>query len=393
MKKKSQKGTARRQWPRKQAGASSFWPFQLQSSLGQDPSPNYTALVEAYPGHPALKQETIYAIPTPLIDAISREVHDFFSAGDEAFERKLARLAGTGFFLGRPINYPPLYAAPVHPAAAGELLEWEERHGRSNARIRELLNDEMRQEGISDEQIERYWKDEVETQKRIEARRWGYVGWLATDPGFRRARRLFRDKWLKRIEALGGFPDFPMSYFGERPSSPKVKDRPFYDGCIGFYRSWSLHSLATWDLPIPMRPDTFQPSLYHLPATDDAGITIFVPWHLLRDKDLKIAELTKHKLTLKSQPHLEGWFNGEKNWGYDRFAIMLKLYVYLELCLKARYPDRVAGHLEKLDYALGYFLAQHASAQEVHLSKADSIRKIRQEMARRLKQCTQPDEL
>lgn len=393
MKKKSRKGAAGRLGPRNQAGASSFWPFQLGSTLGYGPSPNYTRLVEAYPEHPALQQETIYAIPEPLIDAILREVRDFFPPGDEAFERELARLVGAGFFLGRPINYPPLSGVSANPAAAGKLQEWEERHDRSDARIREMLTDEMRQDGASDKQIEDYWKDEVEALKRIEARRWGYAGWLATDPGFHRARRLFKDMWLKRIEALGGFPDFPMSYFGERPSSPQEGDRPFYDDCIGFYRSWSLHSLATWDLPIPMRPDTFQPSLYHLPATYDAGITIFVPWYLLRDKDLKVAELTKHKLTLNPQPHLGNWFGVKKNWGYDRFAIMLRLYVYLELCLKARYPARVAGHLEKLDYAFGHFLAQNASAQEVDLSKADSIRKIRQEMARRLKQCTQSDDL
>ena len=64
-----------------------------------------------------------------------------------------------------------------------------------------------------------------------------------------------------------------------------------------------------------------------------------MPAYLLRDKDLKVRELIDHKVALMSQPNLKDWLEGKPtNWGPERYLVMLRLYIYLELGLKSRMP-------------------------------------------------------
>ncbi len=220
----------------------------------------------------------------------------------------------------------------------------------------------MRKSGKSDKEIQACWDAKARMQERVEARKLGYAGWLVTHPDFHLARNRFRQQWQSNINKLGAFPALPRSFFGEQPPELQQRDHPFDMAYTSLYQDWGLHSLATWELPIPMRPEMAEPSFYHLPAVSSAGITFFVPWYMLRDKNLKLRELAEHKLILMSQPHLEDWLTGKpKDWGHERFAVMLKLYIYIELCLEVRYSNRMKRKRGKLDYAFGRFVTVHGS--------------------------------
>ena len=82
--------------------------------------------------------------------------------------------------------------------------------------------------------------------------------------------------------------------------------------------------------------------------------------------------------------HLSPWIERKpKNFGLDRYAVMLQLFVYLELALKARYRTKVYGKIPDLDHAFGRFIRGADDEDE----PSDSIKKIRQFMQRRLKEC------
>lgn len=258
---------------------------------------------------------------------------------------------------------------------------------RAHASIREMLAEGMRESGVSEEEIQAQWTAERQMLERIETRKWGYAGWLVTNPDFHRARDMFRQQWEGKVASLERLPTLPMSFAGEAPEYPEEKDRPFFTAYTSFYRQWSLHSLATWDLPIPMRPELVHPSLYHQSALVGAGLPLFIPWYLLRDKDLKVRELAARTLTVTPQVHLRDWLEGKRDWGYERFSVMLQLYVYLELGLRARYGHRLKRQTERIDYALGRFFAKDPSRLHADITETENIRKIRQEMDRRLKRC------
>lgn len=388
-KRKSKEGTSGGKQASQGGEDAGYWPdFVGRPPLPiAEPSLRWIQFAEAHRGHPALSEETIYALPTPLINAIDREIPGFFSV-DEQFERDLARLSGAGFFLRQPIAYEPMPAAEPDEYVTNQDRELRQRHLDADAEIRGLLSDGMRSNGQSETDVEQYWNTERQMHEWIDARKSGYAGWLVTHANFQKARRQFRLEWESRIRELGGFPTMPMSFTGAAPSSPPEKHREFWEDCQEFYREWALQGLATWELPIPMRPETIGPSLYYSPQIEEAGISLFLPWYLLRDKDLKLREVVEHRLKLMPPLQLREWLEERsENWGYERFAIMLKLYIYIELCLKKRHANRIKKKIGKLDVAFGSFLRGDSAVGDVDLAAADSVKKIRLEMQRRLKAC------
>ncbi|MCY2990947.1 MAG: hypothetical protein NTY19_24190 [Planctomycetota bacterium] len=260
------------------------------------------------------------------------------------------------------------------------------------ANIRELLNDEMRRSGRSEKNIRRYWEDERERNRKVESRRWGYAGWLVTDTTFRSECDSFRNEWGQEVEKMRGFPTVPMSLMGERPEPPPPESREFYAAYRFFCSRWGLEALATWDLPIPLRPQLGSPSVYHLPSLGESGLLLLVPWYLLRDKDIRLDELAEHVRIMHAPEHLRDWLDGNpKAWGYERFAKMLDLYIYRELCLKPRYETRLKGNTERLDNAFGYFLCDDPDEPDRPPKEMETVRKIRLEMQRRLRRTLPED--
>ena len=342
-------------------------------------STKWTEFAAEFRGHPALDEETIYALPERLITSICEEGIRLFSPEEERFERALSRIAGVGFYKQSPIHYPLLATAPINKSAEPG-TDFERRNAAAGMEIQAMLEASLRRSRRTPDEIEQYFRTITKVQERVRERQLGYAGWLATEPAFRNEVAEFRDKWGARVRAHKRLPVLPISLVGEKPRKIRETSRSYFAAYMLFYRRWGLEALATWDLPIPMRPELAQPSLHYLPDLSDAGVMVFLPWYLIRDKEFTIAEIASHKAILDLPWQLEAWTNREQqNWGYERYAAMLKLYIYLELGLKQRYGTRLMRKTEALDRAFADYLYGNK------ITSADSVKKTRQQMNRRLK--------
>src|SRR5262249_34169103 len=126
-------------------------------------------------------------------------------------------------------------------------------------------------------------------KQQVSQRQVAFSGWLLTNDEFRFDRDRFVNSWSKKVRKRGSFPEVPFSLVGEGPQVPK-SDRRFYAEYILFYRKWGIQSFASWQLPIILQPELYSPSLLHLPSVSEAGLLIFVPWYLIRDKGIQMAD-------------------------------------------------------------------------------------------------------
>jgi hypothetical protein len=352
------------------------------------PHPRWTAFAAAYPDHPALKSDTIYALPEPLIDAITDRMPRFFTLDERRFERDLARSAGAGFFLKRPFRLPLLPGLALDENEKAELDRLQRRQRQAHDGIQEMLDEHMEEHGRSNRQITDFWAAEKQMARKAEVRKWGYAGWLVTHPEFCRARDEFRQRWESAIRELGILPGLPMSVLGEPLPQPLQRHRDFWMEYQHFLRLWGLDRLATWELPVPMRPELTGPSFYDLSTVGEAGVLLFVPWYMFRGKDINLHEVAQHKAVLAAPTHLEEWLKGRpKNFGHRRYAMMLELYIYIELCLRARYSERLSGPIDKLEDTLSHFMKTDQRIRRPASCEKDNLRKIREAMVKRLKRC------
>lgn len=353
----------------------------------EGPHPTWIEFARDYPRHPALEADTIYAIPAPLIDAIQLEMPDFFSEQENQFERDLTRAAGGGFFLRRPFGYPPIEGSTRDESTSENARKQLERMKKSAERIKQILGVDVEQPRGSPAQVQEHCATKKRTDEKIDARKWGYAGWLVANPDFRRECSDFRSCWEPCIRKLGGFPIYPTTFLGHSSVVPGWIGE-FYSGYTQFYRRWCIHTFATWDLPIPMLAGIASPIFYRLVDVGDAGMALFIPWYLLRDQTFKLQDLAEYERFEKGPDHLQGWFRRNQNrWGHDRLGMMLKVYLIVELCLRARYPHRINRRTEKLDYCLSRLFFQRTDSKDAPIQEVETVRKIRQEMHKRLKLC------
>lgn len=347
---------------------------------------SWRQLVAKFRGDARFCDDPIYALPEKLINAICTDVPGLFSSDDETMERSLTKLAGQGFFLGRSIAHPslPVTLRGVDLSSADRKLK-EDFEGAAE-RNREMLIQEMRERGLSDQEVARHVAADKAYKQKIAERQAGYVGWLVTNPEFHRDRDQFRNRWEAKIDARGRFPHFPISMFGELPESPPLDDREYHSDWTQFYKRWSLDHLVTWDLPVPMRPQLTSFNFYRSSDVSEAGVVLFAPWYLLRDKDITLRDVAEQRSSISMPPEIAPWVQGmPKNWGHERYGVMLAIYIYLECCLKKRYGARLKGKTEALDLAMSRYYCDQSDTSPSPDSKVDTIGKIRKEMAKRIK--------
>jgi hypothetical protein len=335
--------------------------------------PAWTRLVAQYPDHPSLNDEAIYSLPGKLLDAIVSSAPGILTQADEQFERDLSAAASCGFFQQRRFQYPPLSSHPLTQTPADEIG----RKARASAKnIEDMLVDDMRKRGVSDELIFQYFELVSQRNQRIDDWRWSYAGWVVTSSDFQRQlnelRSLPPSRGQRNIP-----PRLPFTFTGHN-SMEDCDEKGHL-----FLRLWGLESLATWDLPVPMKPQLASPVFYPLPDVSEAGVILFIPWYLLRDKSISLYDLAQSERHLRLPAPLEDWLDAKpQNWGPERFTIMLQIYVYLELGLKRRYRERVSRKLTILDITF----AQYFSSLDIRGKPIgeESIRKIRLLMQKRL---------
>ncbi len=344
------------------------------------PTKVWQAMTDEFPNDERLRGPAIYAIPAELIDAMKHEKIEALSSDDEAFERRLAQLSGAGLFLGRPFSYPGLAVAElgdfVDPKQVEEIYQ---RNEALDQQLDQLIRDDIAAQGGTDGDADSYREAIENRHESMHLRRLAYAAWLATDSVFRDDRDVLYARWSEKIDERGQFPSVPISLLYESPSKPPEDDRDFQASFLKFYLRWGIETMATWDLPVPMRSETLTQSFYHLPSVASAGITVFVPWYMFRDQELKLRDIADQQMLLHQPNELNRWLQREDaNWGYERYQHMLKLFVWLELALRRRYPNQLVGKQERLDHAFAACL--YGSA----VKNADSVKKLRQEMQRRL---------
>jgi hypothetical protein len=307
-------------------------------------------------GNTFLGQNPLYALPEALIDALAREMPDFWTEAEAAFEHDLTRTAGGGFFHRRPFP-SPLGPPPI-----------DARQQRTAETIRQLQAEDMTSAGRSDLQVRRHF-DAVEAQQAAaDLRAAAFTGWLVSNPQFLAERDLYRRDWEARVAAAGRFPAHRLSVFGEQPQQPVGRDEALL---LHFYRRWGLDGFLTWDLPAPMRPQVATVIYHDTGSLAGAGLHLFLPWYLLRDQSLSLRDLARqHQATLQPE-HLQGWLTpqpaGRKALGYQRLRNVLVLFCGWTLALRGRYAGRLASKTECLDRAF---------ASHLRLS-TDSVKKLR----------------
>jgi hypothetical protein len=155
-----------------------------------------------------------------------------------------------------------------------------------------------------------------------------------------------------------------------------------------FYRRWCLERFLTWDLPQPLRPEFSGSTILDTFTLSEAGVHIFLPWHLLRDHEFTLRDLAKHLNEARNPAHLKDWLEkGRDELGYLRFSRLYMLYRYRHLAIAARYPGRILGNTEALDYAFAVYMANSGDSDQ----GTDTIKKARLDLIKRLRLPTRGD--
>lgn len=372
---------------------------KLSKKRTKSPSshPAWEDLCRQFTGHPALANETIYALPKQLINAIKKHAPKLLSKEDLKFEHTLTELGGMGFFLKRPFSYPLLPQSHFPLAAQRQVpltkkqQKVDDAFKHSIESIREMRMEVMRDQGCSELTIKQYLEKIEWYQLRAEERQRGYAGWLITNSLFQISRMTFLSEWDEEIKNQNQMPSFPMVMMVQQLPQVPEDQREFYSGYMTLFRKWSLETLSTWHLPLPMQANPLKFSPYHQDSLGESGINLFIPWYLLGDKNLKLREIAADEISSGRTRHLREWLDpndqNNKKWGHTRFATMLEMYVYLIRGLYFRYPEQIKRNIRRIDEAYTEFqYGKSLSGREIE-KKVDSIKKVRQELQRRLSCC------
>jgi hypothetical protein len=320
--------------------------------LAADPS--WGQFASSYPPqhqrYSSLALDPLYALPESLIPLIQKEAPGLL---DIAFETDLSKATrGGGFFLQRPFRCLLLEDQPLQAQDQAD----------ADTAIKDMLEDGL---GMNKVQVSNFLATQDKQRGEALRRQRAYAAWLVLNKQFRAERDVLKQEWDAEITRLGRFPS----------ASPPFQGNPTYEPFLVFLRRWCLKSFLTWDLPLPMPPESLGGA-----STPDlaAGVTVFVPWYLFRDHLFDLRDLASHLKAMARPDHLKDWLSPpssqKKNLGYARLASVLALYRYLRLALESRYQGQLAGKTQALDYAFAPFTKQGE----------DSIKKLRLEMAKRL---------
>jgi hypothetical protein len=231
----------------------------------------WEAFQKRYKKHPSFALDPLYALPQRLITLLG----GFFKGPDREFETALARVTSGGISGGAPF-VEVLLEEPADDDLAPVQQE-----------LHDLRRGELAEHGLNPTQIRRYFEVEAKQKAYALLRTRAYAGWLIGNLQFRAERDALRQQSGTLMEA-GHFPRLPRSFFGEE-HEPEVPE-PF----LWFYRRWGLETFVTWDLPLPMGPELQGSTSHETFTMSAAGLNIFLPWHLLRDRKFSLAEVADH---------------------------------------------------------------------------------------------------
>jgi len=399
-----------------------------ENKLEEGASPEWLNFRDRHAGHPFLTIDPLYALTEEVIAAISTEVCEFFGEGGEVFERDLARTSRSGFIHGVPIEgaraqvYPPGFTGRREPtrlppseeriralisnrpgsmtigqflAAVERLPEtgtgpghvapslrasWddESRDGRLVHQIRECLHELLPLRGL--DPVELLQVEETEDQESDETwrKQEAFAMWIILESDYQANLSGLKKKWEQRIAEMRSFPVHPSAQNRDQ----QLYQQRFGSECLSdfgmFHSHWGLERLLTWDLPLPLLPRVITSADESSSYTRDEGVSLFLPWSVLRGDQFDVAALIDRQRSIHSPPHLAGWLN-QRTQGEAVGPIALQRQFWLfrvhTLVLFQRYASSCRGNLERIDLALA----------TVFGSDVESVRKLRHSLNRELK--------
>jgi hypothetical protein len=291
------------------------------------------------------QDQAIYALPSVLLDAITKFLPNWWSPKELEFERELMKFCQKRNALGiaertfltnqfvRPLPMPVISRELFDKLGWGTQMRFEQLGVTlelANERLQPLYH-----QGQS------------------------YLGWLLTNPTF-----LEELADMRRQRRPRSFRPMPEDTAQDR--FPAFLDR------------WVLTGMTSWDLPIPEGPKV--PALstqttvtrQQSPVAVELPITMPLPTRYpLRDMMGDVArQLTPHHLA-EWREVVERKSEGQ---GTASFRRMFQVHFWLHYAIERRYPNRIAGHIEPLDKAFGAYLEL----------TVDAIKKVRQAITKRL---------
>lgn len=361
----------------------------------------WTLFAKKCPRSKHLTQPVLYAMPKRFVDILCRTVPKLLTKQDIAFEHALREYGGTAFvhqqsrfskvldrhylFSKGPID-PSLEYCPNFDEFCPELIPvLSQEVGISHAdQVQDLLSAGRFDPATLEH--ERKLKRRVDDDVRLILK--AYVAWMVTHPEY----------WIDalRLRAVhGGKRVLP-----EQLPGPALRDRSrnrsrsrawkqYQIESDSFLTKWALSGMTTVHLPEPLEPGLFPDATVLQNGLSATGASMYLPWSLMADLAFKFRDLSDFYRQRNDLSHLQEWLEGEKNWGPLRYARMLDLYVYLELALKQRYPERVDRRIEQIDRAFAaYWLPKGTDPAKIDKT-LETVKDIRQKMAKRLRTCQQ----
>lgn len=323
-------------------------------------------------GNPFLELDPLYSIPEPLLDIIAGKQEGslierqgvapgFLSKQDVAFERDLARTVSGGFSFRKPFK-----CLLLEPAMPPE-------QAKSDRQIKTLWAEELENEGIHPQRVQDIFAKDAHYQDLADTRAASYAGWLVTNELFRRERDDLRRHLGDYVKKKRRFPVMSQSFLGKtigRPDGGRAHADYLY-----FYRRWGLETFLTWDLPVPMRPALHGTTHFDLMESSDAGVSVHLPWYIIRDGRFQLQEMLHHLHNLRNPAHLEGWLKPaptrKKKLGETRFRNVFILYRYQKLAIENRYSGRDGWDVVRQDVAFGRFMGQRWQSRLGHAPAGD----------------------
>jgi len=245
-------------------------------------------------GNPFLEVDPLYALTKEILQEITSQIPTFFTEEQLCFEHDLIGMASLGFWHGRALGLPET------GTTQGESLQ--QRHERAAREIVELLGEEMRRDGLTELEIKEHFQKRAASREVIGPRKQAYAGWLLVNSRFRDEVRSLRTNWATLVQQIGRFPRYPR-WLISAECDPDIPN-DFREDLLAFYRQWGLDQMATWDLPVPMEPDLVGGMLSDLHLLSETGVTLFVPWYLLRGEKLNLQDLARLERESAVPPHL-----------------------------------------------------------------------------------------
>lgn len=310
--------------------------------------------------HPFLQRDVLYSLTEELIVAIHSAMPTFFDERNLVFERDLAATVSFGFFQKR--------------AYGAVSSDDDERHRRHSEEIDRMMLKEMYAAGRKDFDAREYEATHQEYRILIDDRKEAYRGWLVLQRTYRKELTDMKNKWQSQLACIGRFPIYPRWPFTDQEAVFECEP-VFYEEMLNFYRRWGLDSLATWDWPNPMEPDFNTQMLEDHQPLGQTGITLFIPWYLLRGERLDLQSFIQGSRVYYCEEHLKDWLepqpSGKRSNTSDiRFRNIDWLYRYYFLALCNRYSESIKRNVVRLDEVLG----------QVRDLSGESIKRLRQKI-------------